>query len=67
VNPSQVSASQASSKFKTPADVHKKRIFEVVNNMSEAELEKVSELLKKDQVMDREDITSEDLERAAEL
>ena len=46
--------------------MHKKRILEVVNNMSEQELEKVSELLRRDQ-MDREDITSEDLERAAEL
>jgi len=56
VNQKNATPSQRSEyKFKTPAEVHKKRIFDVVNQLNEEELEKVSEMLKLSEKMDNAD------------
>lgn len=40
---------------KSVADAHKRRILEVVNNLNEEELERVSEMLKVSEAMDQND------------
>ena len=49
------------------AEQHKKRIFEVVNNLNEEELEKISEMLKVSEALDGKEPLGEEGERDGEV
>lgn len=49
------------------AEQHKKRIFEVVNNLNEEELEKISEMLKVSEALDRNEPLGEDGDHDGEV
>ncbi len=49
------------------AEQHKKRIFEVVNNLNEEELEKISEMLKVSEALDRNEPLVEEGDRDGEV